>query len=222
MDDMKKLAAKAAVKLIKNRSILGLGSGSTVSFFIKYLIKRKKEGLDVRCVSSSKKSSYLAKKGGIKLLDIKNVKKIDIVVDGADEIDKDKNMIKGGGGALFKEKILIEFSKKVIIIVDETKLVDKLGRKKLPVEIIPFGAKFVFEKLKKERFKGIWRVCKKNNFITENGNFILDIFLNKLLDNPKKIHDKIKGIVGVVETGLFCDVNPKVIIGREEGGVDIW
>lgn len=211
----KKNAAKMALNFIKKNMIVGLGSGSTVNFFIEELIEKKPF---IKCIASSKETQQKALKGGLVLLDINEVKKIDLTVDGADEIDKNKNMIKGAGAALFKEKILAFHSKKLIIIVDETKKKDFLKDKKLPLEIFPFGFKCTKNKIEKLGFKGEFRkqLNTKKLFITENGNFILDINLKKIIKDLNNLNRKLLEIPGVLETGLFLNFNPKIIIGKKD------
>jgi len=215
-DLAKKNAAKAAIKFIKPNTIVGLGSGSTSEYFINYLIEEVKKGLDITAVSSSKRSEEIAKKGNILIKNIDEVSQIDITVDGADEIDNEKRMIKGGGAAHVREKILAVSSKEMIAIVDETKVVSKLGKRKLPVEVLPFGHTHVKSTLKKMNFLSSFRKNEKSSYlITDNGNYILDVDISNSKDSPENIHSKIKAIPGVVDTGFFFNIAKRVIIGFE-------
>jgi len=216
-DLAKKNAAMAAIKFIKPNTIVGLGSGSTSEYFIACLIEEVKKGLDITAVSSSKQSEEIARKGNILVKDIDEVSKIDITVDGADEIDNEKRMIKGGGAAHVREKILAVSSKEMIAIVDETKLVSKLGKRKLPVEVLPFGHNHVKATLEKMNFFSSFRKNKQNSFlITDNGNYILDVDISKSEDSPENIHSKIRSIPGVIDTGFFFNIAKRVIIGFED------
>ena len=220
MDFMKKNTAEKASELIKDDMIVGLGTGSTVFFFIESLIKRKEKGLFIKCVASSKSSKEQAEFGGLKVLD--EAEKIDIYVDGADEIDENKNMIKGGGGAFLREKILASFSKEIVIIVDETKLISKLGKKLLPIEIVPFFCIVTKLKLEKMGYFGEFRRDGSGKYlISENDNYILDVRIKEDFKNIREEHLKIINIPGVVETGLFFDLNPKVIVAKRNKEIEI-
>ena len=220
---MKKAAGFAAAELIENGMLVGLGTGSTVYYFIEKLIDRVKEGLSIRAVSSSIASENQAKEGGIPCADINTITSIDLTVDGADEITSEKVMIKGGGGALLREKILANISREMIVIVDESKVVEKLGKHPLPVEILPFARGAIIDKIKKLGFQGSLREHNKNGpFITDNGNMIYDIHFECLRDDPEKDHEKLLRIPGVLETGFFFNLAGRVIIGKDDGTVDHW
>ncbi len=220
-EEGKKAAGEKAASFVKEGMIIGVGTGSTVYFFIEHLIEMCRKGLRVRAVFSSKQSEKLALSGGIPCIDINKIQTIDLTVDGADEIDDDFNMIKGGGGALFREKILATSSKEMIVIVDQSKVVKELGKHKLPVEILPFGIQTITFKLNNLGFFGEIRKTKEdNNYITDNGNLIYDIDLKQKCKDPKKVHDSLINVPGVVETGLFFDVSKKLIIGYEDGHIE--
>ena len=211
-------AGKKAASLILPNQIVGLGTGSTAACFIDALIERCQNGLVIQAVSSSGASALRAQEGGIKVLDIHQVSHIDVTVDGADEIDHQKQMIKGGGGAHVKEKILATSSEKMIVIVDETKVVKSLGQTKLPVEIVRFGSNFTEKKIHNLGFKTNFRRKSQTElFISENGNYILDIFFDKPLLEPEKLHNDLLQIPGVVDTGFFFNIANLVIVGREDG-----
>ena len=215
-DEIKKALGAKAATLIDDGMIVGLGSGTTATYFIESLIERCRKGLKIRAVSSSIKSQNLAKRGGIEVLDMDNIATIDLTIDGADEIDPQNRMIKGGGGAHVREKIVASSSKKMVVIVDESKLVNKLGAFGLPVEILPFGLASTIHKLQQLGYTGKIR----ENFITDNGNLILDIHTPKFFDNPEKDHTNIINVPGVVDTGFFLNIPVKVLVGYANNTVE--
>ena len=209
-DELKQQAAKAALDYVKG-GIIGVGTGSTVNHFIDYLatIKGKIEGT----VSSSEASTERLKSHGIPVLDLNATGELEVYIDGADESDHYLNLIKGGGGALTREKIIAGASKKFVCIADESKLVDILGKFPLPVEVIPMARSHVARQLVKLGGTPVWR----ENFITDNGNLILDVH-NMEIMQPMDMEQKINAIAGVVTTGIFglrgADV---LILGTESG-----
>lgn len=219
-DSIKKALGTAAADLIEDGMTVGLGTGSTAFYFIQRLIERCKEGLKIQAAASSQKSFLQAKDGGIPLLDINRITSIDITVDGADEIDPLNEMIKGGGGAAIREKIIASMSREVVIIVDETKLVNQLGKHPLAVEVIPFAPAATEHKLQHIGYTGKWRSRADGSlFITDNGNYIFDIHFDQLRKDPRKDHEMIIGVPGVVGTGFFFDLASKVIIGFLDGQI---
>ena len=219
-DTAKRAAAKKAAELIEDNQIVGLGSGSTSAFFIEELGKRHLQLKAV--VASSKQSAELAKLAHLPLCDIRDVFHIDVTVDGADEVDPLKRMIKGGGGAHVREKILAAASKEMIVIVDESKLVSQLGAAKLPVEILPYGAFATREKIELLGFKGSWREKGGKPFLTDNGNLLFDIHFTHLLSHPEKIDEEIQSIPGVVDTGFFFEMAGRVIVGYPDGKIKLF
>ncbi len=218
----KEAAGKKAAELIENNMVVGLGTGSTTAYFISALGKRCRNGLAIQAVATSHTSAEQAKKEGIPLIDLNTLDSIDIDVDGADEIDTKKRMIKGGGGALFREKIIAAMSKEMIVIVDESKVVDHLGQFALPVEISPFGFLATLKHLSDKGLKGMTRQTSNNQpFTTDNNNYILDIPLPFPCKNPEEIHHQICNIPGVIDTGFFFNLAGRVIIGRNDGTVDL-
>ncbi|MCP5470383.1 MAG: ribose-5-phosphate isomerase RpiA [Chlamydiales bacterium] len=215
-DEIKNAIGKKAASLIEDGMLVGLGTGSTAAFFIQHLIERCKEGLRIEAVSSSVRSQEMAQKGGIKVLDMNKVSSIDLTIDGADEIDPKNRMIKGGGGAHVREKIVACASKKMVVIVDESKLVQTLGRFGLPVEILPFGIVSTLHKLKKLGYDGRIR----EGFTTDNGNMIWDIHTPKEFPDPETDHHKIIETPGVVDTGFFLNIPVKVLVGYSNGTVE--
>ena len=209
----KQLAAEKSIEFIKNRMILGLGTGSTVFFLVKKLAELVKHGLDITCVSTSNQTSELAKSLGIRISSLNEVEKIDLTIDGADEVDKNLNGIKGGGGALLYEKIVAKASNKVIWIVDSSKYVLQLGKFPLPVEIISFGSNQLLKRFDELGFNPEIRKNGNDNFITDSGNLIVDLHLNEIED-AINLERQIKLIPGVVEVGLFNNIADLVIIGK--------
>jgi len=196
-DELKQKVAHAALKYIKNVSIIGVGTGSTVNHFIDYLADYK--GTIEGAVSSSEGSTARLKKVGIPVLDLNAVGTLDIYIDGADEINPYKQLVKGGGGALTREKIIAAASKQFVCIADGSKRVDVLGAFPLPVEVIPMARSYVARELVKLGGQPVWR----ENFITDNHNQILDVH-NLNIQEPIKLEEIINNITGVVCVGLFA------------------
>lgn len=210
-DEMKKDAGWAALKYVEKDSIVGVGTGSTVNHFIDALATVKD---DIKgAVSSSEASTEKLKDLGIDVFDCNEVAKLDIYVDGADEINSARDMIKGGGAALTREKIVAAISDKFVCIVDNTKAVDVLGEFPLPVEVIPMARSYVARELVKLGGDPAYR----EGVITDNGNVILDVHNMKITD-PKDLEDKINAIAGVVTVGLFAHRGADIVItGTPEG-----
>lgn len=219
----KKAAGEAAAELVQPGMLLGLGTGSTVSYFIQRLAVRCRSGLDISAVASSERSAQLAKDLAIPLLDIDALVCLDLTVDGADEIDPLKRMIKGGGGALLREKIIASMSKEMLVIVDESKCVNKLGTNyPLPVEIVPFAWRATISHLNDKQLTGHLRMAEKNRpFVTDNGNYIYDIAKEALHSDVEALNHTILAIPGVVETGFFFNLATKVLVGCTNGQVEM-
>ena len=223
-EEIKKHVGYAAADLVENGMLVGLGTGSTVFHFIDRLIKRKKEGLTITVVSSSIRSQHQAKQGALPFANIETLTSVDLTVDGADEINKNKEMIKGRGGALFREKILASISKKMLVIVDESKVVGKLGKQPLAVEILPFAPHGIIENIRNQGFKGSLRMQADQRlpYRTDNGNFIYDIHFDLLREDPQKDETTLLSIPGVLETGLFLNQAGEVFIGKTDGTIEVW
>lgn len=214
----KDAAGKAAAALIQNDMTVGLGTGSTVHYFIHHLGLKVKQGLNIQTCSTSKETEILAQKAGIGVLDANQFTSLDIVVDGADEIDSKKQMIKGGGGALLREKIIASMTKEMLVIVDNTKWVEFLGKFPLPVELLPFAHRATLKKL--ESFHPKLRMKAGSPFTTDNHNYIADLHLERIND-PEELDACLHGIPGVLETGLFLNFAKTVIIGYTNGKIEV-
>lgn len=211
----KQNAAKASMQFVEDGMIVGLGSGSTAEFMIQFLGQRVAEGLRIQGVPSSVKSENIASSLNIPLTSLSSVQQLDLYIDGADEVDPDFNMIKGGGGALLREKILAHFSKKNIFIVDSSKMVGKLGNFMLPIEIIRSANNSILKNLMDKGLSPILRVRGDNPFRTDEENFIIDVDISRS-KNLFVLDDTLKSIPGIVETGLFLDYVDILIVGNTE------
>ena len=201
-DDLKLSVARTAIQYVPEGKIIGVGTGSTANFFIDELarIKNRITG----AVASSKATAQRLASHGIKVFDLNDMTEtLPVYIDGADEITSEGAMIKGGGGALTREKIIASASDKFICIADESKLVDTLGKFPLPVEVIPMAAQLVARKLAVFGGKPVLRVKDEKPFVTDNGNVILDVS-GLRIENPAVLEEKINNIVGVVTVGLFA------------------
>jgi len=212
-DDLKRNAAVAAMDYIEG-GIVGVGTGSTVNYFID-LLAQVKHKIDAT-VSSSVASTERLKSHGIQVLDLNATGELDIYVDGADESNRHLHLIKGGGGALTREKIIAGASRKFVCIADKSKLVDVMGEFPLPVEVIPMARSHVARQLVKMGGTPVWR----DSFITDNGNIILDVHNLRIME-PVKMEQEINNIAGVVTNGLFAFRPADIPILGTEGGVEL-
>lgn len=219
-DEIKKRVGQKAASLVEEGMLVGLGTGSTASCFIDSLIERCREGLKITAVSSSQRSLQQARAGGIHTMDFNQFATLDLTVDGTDEIDPQNRMIKGGGGALVREKILATSSRQVVVIADEGKLVSVLGKCPLPVEIIPFGIRATLAKIQAMGYQGNMRTNPDGTFyVTDNGNYILDIFSPGGFAKPEEDHERLIHQPGVVDTGFFFNLPLRLLVGRKDGTV---
>jgi ribose 5-phosphate isomerase A len=211
-DAAKKAAALAALDFIEDDMIVGVGTGSTVNFFIDALksVRQKIDGAVASSVASAEKLKALS----IPLLDLNSVSDLQIYVDGADEINSARQMIKGGGGALTREKIIATVAKKFICIADASKQVELLGGFPVAVEVIPMARSYVARQIVELGGDPVYR----EGFVTDNGNIILDVYNLKLLD-PRAMEEKLNTIVGVVENGIFGKRSANVLLLGTDGGV---
>jgi len=214
-------AAEKALEFVETGMKIGLGSGSTANEFIKLLSLKIKEGFDIEGVVTSQDTENLAKESNIPLTSLQEAKSLDITIDGTDEVDSNLSLIKGGGGALLREKIVAYNSEKLIIIADDSKKVDKLGNFKLPVEVSIYESSAtnlnIIRKLEEVGYYGSSSIRKSENtnFITDSGNYIYDFSLGSI-DEPYIVDQLLNSIPGVIGHGLFIDLADIVIIANEE------
>ena len=221
IDEAKRNAALEAVKHVKNNFVIGLGSGSTAAYAIKEIGNRiKREKIRVSAVPTSYQAFTLAVKHGIAITTLEEHPTLDLTIDGADQIDDELNLIKGMGGALTREKIVASASKKLVIIADERKKVKVLGEGNhpVPIEVLPFATPIVMHKIKEMGGKPFLRESNKKvgPVITDNGNIITDVNFG-LVHEPAELNHKLKGIPGVVETGLFVKMADVIYLGERAG-----
>lgn len=215
-DEAKRRAAEHAIGMVNDGQVIGLGTGSTAKFAIEGLGRLIREGLSIRGVPTSIGTEKLARKAGIPLVQLNEVPVVDITIDGADEVDPDFNMIKGGGGALTREKIVALASKKRVILVDESKLVSNLGESRsLPVEVLPFAWALSAQRLSQLGCRAGLREQAGLPFVTDNGNYILDCDFGAMAD-PAALESRIKLLSGVIESGLFIGIADTLVIGFDD------
>ncbi len=223
-NQMKKAVAQAAVDQIQNGMILGLGSGSTAALMIEALALKIKSGeiKDVVGVTTSFQGEVLASELGIPLKSLSSVSEIDLAIDGADEVDPKFQLIKGGGACHVQEKLVAALAKKFIVVVDSTKLVEKLNLDfKLPVEVLPSAWKQVQKTLINLGGEGNLRMAQKKAgpIVTDQGNLILDLTFRNGIDQPELLESQINNIPGVLENGLFVNLTDEVLVGKVESDV---
>jgi ribose 5-phosphate isomerase A len=213
-DQEKELAARASLQFVRDGDVVGLGSGSTAAYAVRYLGKRVRAGMKIRGIATSVQTQNLAASVGIPLTTLEEVQRIDVTIDGADEFDPELRLIKGGGGALLHEKIVASASRQVIIITDSSKQVCVLGKVPLPVEVIRFAEAVVSKKISA---LGATVQLRKDTagkpFITNEGNHILDCHFGQIPDPPALAHT-LSEIPGVVEHGLFINLADLVLLGN--------
>ncbi len=221
-DEIKKKVGTYAADFVEPGMILGLGTGSTVYWLIKELGERVKQGLAITIVPTSAQTQQLAKEAGINVTDLDNVTNLPLTIDGADEVDPNGQLIKGGGGALLQEKIVASASEELIIIADGSKMVSQLGMFPLPVEVIPFGYKQVIQKIMESgTCKNITLRLKNDQpFISDHHHYILDCEYGKI-ENPSSLNKILHTIPGVVETGLFVNMANQVIVGHADKSIEV-
>ena len=217
MVNLKEQVGIKAAEFVTDGMIVGLGTGSTAYYFVAELGRRiKEEGLKITAVTTSSVTYEQAEGLGIPLKAIDDVEVVDLTVDGADEVDPALNGIKGGGGALLMEKIVASNSKDCIWIVDESKQVETLGAFKLPVEVVQYGAENLFRHFEKKGYSPAYREKDGQRFVTDQGNFIIDLDL-KVIPDAEALAEELDRTVGVVDHGLFLGMVSKVIVGTPEG-----
>ncbi|EOH96555.1 ribose-5-phosphate isomerase A [Enterococcus moraviensis ATCC BAA-383] len=216
--NLKQMAGIEAAKYVEDGMIVGLGTGSTAKFMVDEIGRRiKEEGLSIIGVTTSKETERQALALGIPLKGIDDVPYVDLTIDGADEISEDFQGIKGGGAALLFEKIVATYSKKCIWIVDESKLVKKLGKFPLPVEVVPYGSQQLVQLFEDKGYAPVLRTTPDGEvLVTDGGHYIIDLHL-KEIDDPITLGAYLDQLVGVVEHGLFLQIVSTVIVGGETG-----
>ncbi len=215
-EGLKRAAAEKALELVRDGMLLGLGSGSTVRYFTEGVGRLVADGMKVRGVPTSRDTAELAAEVGIPIL-TELVGEIDLAVDGADEVDPALNIIKGRGGALFREKIVAAASKRLVVIVDESKMVKRLGEGVLPVEVLPFLWRTTADRLLALGASLVVRGGEESPFVTNNGNLILDLTFEDGIADPADLATKIKVTIGVVEHGLFVGMTDTCIVAGPDG-----
>jgi ribose 5-phosphate isomerase A len=218
LDSFKKAAAVTAVEFVRDGMVVGLGTGSTAKHMIIALGRKVRAGMKLRAVPTSREAAELARQQDIPLIDQDNAWIIDVAIDGADQVDPNFNLIKGGGGALLKEKIVAASAKQFIVMVDHTKRVPVLGGSfPLPIEVVPFGwgsTAREIEALTKSRV--VLRERNGTPFKTESGNMIVDVHINRI-DQPRDLETALNQIPGIVETGIFVNRTNVLIVGTPQG-----
>jgi ribose 5-phosphate isomerase A len=213
-DELKRQAALRALDEIRDGMVVGLGTGSTASHFIREL---GRGGFRVVGIPTSEQSRQLAEEAGIQLTTFKEHPRIDVTVDGADEVSPDLDLIKGLGGALVREKIVAYASERFVVVVDESKLVDRLGSKTvIPVEVIPLAVPCVMLRLNELGGKALVRERNGQPFVSDNGNTIVD-WKHGVIDNPSALEKQLKSMTGVVDSGIFANAAKCVIVAGAQG-----
>ena len=222
-DDLKKLAAQEALDFVRPGMKLGLGTGSTATHFVSLLGERIREGLSVRCVATSRVTEDHAAACGVAIEDLNDLVSLDLTVDGTDEIDPRFRLIKGGGGALLREKIVAASSERMLVIADGSKRVETLGQFRLPIEIVSFGHGSTMHRIRRLLEAAdravpleIRRGADGTPFRTDNGNLIVDAALGRI-DDPDALEVALNGIPGVVESGLFIGLATDALIASADG-----
>lgn len=217
----KQLAAEKAVSFLEDGMTVGLGTGTTAYWAIEKIGEKvNKENWKIRAIATSLRSEEQARLLGIPIFSFAEIGIIDVTIDGADEVDDQLHLIKGGGGALLREKIVATNSRQMIVVADQSKKVKNLGRFPLPVEVVLFGWQRTFEKLKALGCDPERRMNGGEPYITDNGNYIVDCAFGKI-DDPALLHDRINAITGVVDNGLFIQIASKLVLGFENGSIQV-
>lgn len=219
-NEIKRKVGEQAAELVQPGMTVGIGTGSTAYWLVMALGEKVRQGLDIRCVPTSRETAKLASEQQIPLIALNDAAVIDITIDGADEIDPQGQLIKGGGGALLQEKMVAAASRQLVIIADHTKLVQHLGAFPLPVEVIPFGWKQVQRHIEAlYSIKSSLRTKDDQPVVTDHGHYILDCHFNQIADAPA-LNIALNTIPGVVDNGLFIKMATRTIIGYPDGSVN--
>jgi ribose 5-phosphate isomerase A len=215
-DALKRAAAERALEQVESGMLLGLGTGTTARFFIEGLVARTAQGLRVTAVPTSKASAEMARSAGIPVVEEID-RAIDLAVDGADEVDPQLNLLKGHGGALFREKLVAVSAARFLVVVDESKLVERLGQTYVPVEVLPFLWRRTAERVSRLCTAWTLRGAPEAPYRTDNGNFILDITIEGGIPDPEATGAALKAVTGVVEHGLFAGIASACIVAAADG-----
>lgn len=218
--NVKQLAAEKAVEYVKDGMKVGLGTGSTAYWAIRKLGERVSEGLKITAVATSRASEEQARELGIPLVAFGDIDRLDLTIDGADELDSRLQLIKGGGGALLREKIVASNSTRMIVIADESKVVSTLGKFPLPVEIVPFAWEWTVAELAKLGCKPELRLNGEELFKTDNGNYIADCRF-EVIESAPELALAIQSIPGVVDHGLFIGIASMAVVAKQDGSIEI-
>ena len=221
--ETKALAGRHAADLVESNWDIGLGTGTTVAFCLLRLAERiRDEGLEIRCVATSKATAAKAKELGIPLVELAEVQSLKLTIDGADEVDPQKRLIKGGGGALVREKVVAAASEEFVVVVSENKLVHQLGRDfLLPVEVLPFACTMLMRSIKSLGCQPFIRADATGRpFISDNGNRIIDCRFEGIED-PDSLERELNMLPGVVDNGLFIGMAGRVVVGKDDGDVQV-
>lgn len=216
VEQLKQIAGEQAAERVSDGAVVGLGTGSTVKYTILKLGERVRAGMDIVGIPTSESTARLARQVGIKLAALEDYDSIDITIDGADEVDSNFNLIKGGGGALLREKMIAYYSTYELIVVDERKVKTELGAFPLPIEVVQFGYKRTMRRLADLGCVPELRHINNEVFITDNGNYIIDCKFGAIKE-PSELESKLNMIPGVVENGLFIGLADEVIVGTKKG-----
>ncbi len=222
MSEAKRAAGLEAARHVEDGMTLGLGTGSTVLFFLEALAALVEGGLKVRGVPTSVGTEKVAGRLGLPLVALDDVERLDLTVDGADEIDPAYDMIKGGGGALLREKVIASISERVLIVVDERKAVERLGTTfALPVEVAPFALSTVARAIEGVGARPVERMAAETSYRTDNGNAILDAHFPQGIESAAQVENGLLHVPGIVEVGLFIGLAHGRVVGREDGTVEV-
>lgn len=219
----KEAAARKACEFVEDGNVVGLGTGSTAAFAVKRLGERvAEEGLKIQGIPTSEDTMRLAGHVGIPLVTLDDVDRVDVTIDGADEVDPRLDLIKGLGGALLREKVVASVTARQVIIVDESKMVQRLGEKApLPVEVVRFAVPVVKRALEGRGWQPTLRMKGDEAFITDNGNHVLDVRFPNGLPDARELEREVNNMPGVVDNGLFLGLTWKVVVGRDDGSTRV-
>jgi ribose 5-phosphate isomerase A len=214
--NLKQMAGERAAEFVQDGMVVGLGTGSTVYYTVKKLGELVAQGLSIKGIPTSRQTEALAREVGIPLTSFAEVTRLDLTIDGADEVNATLDLIKGGGGALLREKLVATASKKLVIVADSSKRKQELGAFPLPVEVVPFAWQSTAERVAALGCEPRLRMAGDQPFVTDNGNYILDCAFGTILD-PMGLDVRLKLLTGVVETGLFVSITDAVVFAGENG-----